>query len=144
MQSMLLGAGGVSRRWSAPKQRYLWDVRGLGLAWSDGVLAYRVLAQSALRFVGQVAVLHLGVLRAEQSAVAMKCSAPMYSMGAGIDLATTGIAKDLGSVELLSRRARVKLATTIQMYVEAIRVAAEVLDAAHGGTSTPAGTAAPR
>lgn len=47
-------------------------------------VAYCMMAQSVLRFIGMLAPRHYGVLLAEPSAIAMVVGGPMHSMGAGI------------------------------------------------------------
>lgn len=114
-QTVVSGIDGHVRRWAAQIQKFLARVRhvgGLALSWTDRALAYRMLAQSLLRFMRQFPPPDGGVLRSEQAAVAMLVGAPMHSMGPGIaeKLSTVGTSRELGSIAVLAHAAQIALA----------------------------------
>lgn len=117
MQGMMLGMDGAWTPWAAPMQKFLaraCHVQGLGLAWSDRVLAYRMLAQSVLRFVGQSAPPGGGYLEQNRRQWRLLPGAPLHSMVLGIAerLSAIGACKDFASVKMLARAAQITLAVT--------------------------------
>lgn len=114
MQGMFFGPCSAHPRCSGPVHKFVARARhvtSVGLGLTDRVLAYSVLAQRVLRFVGGFVEPGASVVRVEQAAIAAVVGAPMHTMGAGVveHLFVLGARSELGSIAPATRSSLIKM-----------------------------------